>query len=53
MSYELRCATGTRPILGKEGVKVLLGCTKMDTTDICLLEGVQVALKIAELLPEK
>ena len=50
--YDLRrtTATGTRAILGKEAAKVLLGHTKTDTTDICLLEEVQEAMKVAKLL---
>lgn len=53
--YDLRCAaaTGARAILGKEGAKVLLVRTKTDTKDICLLEEVLEAMKIAELLSQK
>jgi len=46
-------ATGTRSILGKEAAKVLLGHTKMDTTDIYLLDEVQEAIKVAKLLASK
>ncbi len=50
--YDLRRtrATGARSILGKEAAKVLLGRTKTDTTDIYLLDEVQEAIKVAELL---
>ena len=50
--YDLRRtrATGTRATLGKEAAKVLLGHTKTDTTDIYLLDEVQEAMKVAELL---
>jgi len=37
-------------ILGKEATKVLLSHTKIDTTDIYLLEEVQEAMKVAKLI---
>jgi integrase len=48
--YDLRrtAATRLRAALGKEAAQVLLGHTKMDTTDIYLLEEVQETIKVAK-----
>ena len=39
-----------RSVLGKEAMRVLLGHTTTDTTDIYLLEEVQEAIKVAKSL---
>ncbi len=50
--YDLRRTTATRvrSIFGKEAARVLLGHTKVDTTQVYLLEEVQESIRVAKML---